>query len=181
MNSVLATIRAAMQPGAANLSLEIDETEGNQPGASASGNATPPPGAQPGAKAMADEQEKPGGASATGADTTSLTEAEAKGYAAANERMSAVLGATGIKGDGKRMAAALDLAVGSPAMAADAVTAFVTANVAAAETKPAATGESYEQQRLSANGLATPNGGEPPKSASILANYRAVTGNGKSA
>ena len=39
------------------------------------------------------------------------------------DRLGAILGADGIKGDGKRMAAALDLAMGSPAMTAEAVTA----------------------------------------------------------
>lgn len=54
------------------------------------------------------------------------------GAAAATERFVAVLGAEGVKGDGARMAAALDLAAKAPAMAASDVVAFVTANVATA-------------------------------------------------
>ena len=54
---------------------------------------------------------------------------EEKGAKAANDRMAAILGADGIKGDGKRMGAALDLAIGSPGMSADQVTGFVKGNV----------------------------------------------------
>lgn len=62
---------------------------------------------------------------------TARAEGEAAGAKAATERLSAVLAADGIKGDGARMAAALDLAVKAPGMSADDVAGFVTANVAA--------------------------------------------------
>lgn len=108
----------------------------------------------------------PGGAS-TGADlaatavatAAALASVEATSLKTAGDRFSAVMGADGIKGDGKRMAAALDLATQSPAMAADAVVSFVVANVpVATETNPPASGQatSYEQKRLAAAGLAQP-------------------------
>lgn len=55
------------------------------------------------------------------------------GAQAATERLAAALGADGVKGDAGRMAAALDLAVKSPAMSGDDVAAFVVANVPAAK------------------------------------------------
>ncbi|MBP2560841.1 hypothetical protein J2857_003610 [Neorhizobium galegae] len=90
---------------------------------------------------------------------TATTGGKADGFKAATERLGAIMGAEGIKGDGKRMAAALDLAQQSPDMSAEAVTAFVTANVAASAPEPAKTGKeagAYEQQRLAAAGLAQP-------------------------
>ncbi|ATN32899.1 hypothetical protein ACO34A_03670 [Rhizobium sp. ACO-34A] len=91
------------------------------------------------------------------------------GFKTAMDRMNAVLGADGIKGDAKRMSAALDLANASPDMAAEAVVAFVTANVPASTAsaepqKPAQQGASsaaatYEQQRVAAANLAMPGGG----------------------
>ena len=107
----------------------------------------------------------PGGAS-TGADLATVAMAaaaggssDAAGFKAASDRLSAVMGAEGIKGDGKRMAAALDLATQSPGMSAEAVIGFVTGNVSAAESAPPAAAtqpSSYEQQRLAAAGLAQP-------------------------
>ncbi len=92
-------------------------------------------------------------------------EGHAAGTAEATERLSAVLGADGIKGDGKRMAAALDLATKSPAMAGADVTAFVAGNVsAAAAGEQSAT--AYEASRLSAAGLAAPSAA-PKAKASI--------------
>lgn len=68
---------------------------------------------------------------------------EKAGAVAERERLSAVLGADGVKGDGKRMTAALELAAKSPGMSSKEVAAFVTANVASAmETKPDASLES---------------------------------------
>lgn len=90
-----------------------------------------------------------------------------EGAKAATGRLSAILSAEGIKGDGKRMAAALDLAVKSPAMEAADVAAFVTGNVAAsAEASPAAGAEAYERERLATEGLAQP--GSKPKASSGL-------------
>ena len=57
------------------------------------------------------------------------TDGRAAGATAANERLAAIIAADGIRGSGTRMAAAVDLAVRSPAMSASDVTAFITANV----------------------------------------------------
>lgn len=73
----------------------------------------------------------------------------------ATDRLSAALGAEGVKGDAVRMAAALDLAVKSPGMSGADVAAFVVDNVAA--SKPAATpAADYAAQRSAAAGLAQP-------------------------
>jgi signal peptide peptidase SppA len=85
------------------------------------------------------------------------TEGEASGAKAATDRLVAALGAEGVKGDAGRMAAALDLATKSPGMSGADVAAFVTANVSAA-AKADASG--YEQDRLSASGLAQPGAGK---------------------
>lgn len=87
----------------------------------------------------------------------------AEGAKAATDRLATVLGADGIKGDGKRMSAALDLAVKSPAMSAEDVVSFVAGNVAPAEA-PKAEGSAdpaaYENERLANAGQAQP-GGKP--------------------
>ncbi|BCM19244.1 S49 family peptidase [Mesorhizobium sp. J8] len=112
-----------------------------------------------------------------------VAEAEKKGHAAgsaeAGKRLATALGAEGIKGDGTRMAAALELAAKSPDMSGEDVAAFVVANVGA--SKPAeADASTYEKSRLAAAGLAQPgaNSAEASQQAAsrILANYRASTG-----
>ncbi len=81
------------------------------------------------------------------------------GYQAATDRFAAVLASEGIAGDGRRMKAAMDLALSSPTMSAEAVAAFITANVAGA-TAPAAPSNqpaaSYEERRIHAAALTTP-------------------------
>lgn len=112
-----------------------------------------------------------------------IANAEASGRTAGAEaertRMATILGSEGIRGDGARMAAALDLAVKSPAMSAEDVAAFVCANVAAAAT-PAGDGPSaYEQQRVIAAGLAAPEAPRQEKlglSRHIDAHVARVTG-----
>lgn len=94
------------------------------------------------------------------------TEGRAAGAAEATSRMGEILGAEGIKGDGGRMAAALDLAVKSPDMAVADVTSFVTTNVAAASSSDQSA-ESYEAERLNASGLAQPQGRPGAKKTSI--------------
>jgi signal peptide peptidase SppA len=78
---------------------------------------------------------------APAAETTGFPKAEHEaavararedGAKASTDRLVAVLGADGIKGDGARMAAALDLAAKAPAMTATEVASFVTGNVPAA-------------------------------------------------
>lgn len=88
---------------------------------------------------------------------TARSEGHEAGVTEASARLGGVLGADGIKGDGGRMAAALDLALKSPNMAAADVSGYVTANVAATvaadgDTDPAA----YETERLQAAGLSAP-------------------------
>ena len=158
MSRLLTAIRAAVQPGAIADSPDL----GDEPGADASNSATPPARAdQIEEGSMPDTQNQPGAASAGAGNEDALARATADGKAAgakaANERMGAILGADGIKGDGKRMGAALDLALGSQEMAADAVVAFVAANVPAAESNPNQQ-QSYSDRRLAAAGLAQSEG-----------------------
>jgi hypothetical protein len=156
MSSLLAVIRAATQPETI-----IDSPEGVMPGADASNPATPPLAASTTEDQMSDTQKKPGTADADAGQAEAIAKAtsdgRAEGVKAANERMGAIIGADGIKGDGKRMAAALDLATSSPDMSAEAVGNFVKANVP--ETKAAA-GDGwgdYASRRLAAAGLAQPD------------------------
>ena len=107
-----------------------------------------------------------------------VSKAEADGKAAgrkeASDRMAAILGAEGIKGDGGRMAAAFDLAGQSPDMGAEAVANFVKTNVAA--TKPGTAASGYEEQRLLAGGLTQTMGDKPNNdNKSVLANAVART------
>lgn len=88
----------------------------------------------------------------------------AEGAQAATDRLSAALGADGVKGDAGRMAAALDLAVKSPAMSGEDVAAFVVGNVASAQAAAAAPAASYEAGRMAGAGLAAPGGDSAPKS-----------------
>ncbi|HAU74627.1 MAG TPA: hypothetical protein DCW88_03570 [Agrobacterium sp.] len=132
--SVLAAIRASLMPGEADPILDED-----QPGATASSPEASPTRADQEEDTMSDPSNTPaGGASQTVAGNSSDDAIKAAGLAgeekgakAANDRMAAILGADGIKGDGKRMGAALDLAIGSPGMSADQVTSFVAGNVPA--------------------------------------------------
>jgi hypothetical protein len=165
MSDLLKVIRAAVQPGEANDSL----FGGDKPGANASTTATPHSAASTQEVEMSDSQTKPGAANADAGHAAALakatTDGQAAGAKAANDRIGAVFGAEGIKGDGKRMAAALDLALASPGMSAEAVIGFVTANVP--ETKASAMEEwpSYAARRMGGAGLAQPSttGGAPEK------------------
>lgn len=152
---LLETIRAAVAgPG---------ETVAAADPVAVEANLNPPSGATMEA-AMADN-------TVPGAVTTGISEAdhkaavskaEAEGRVAgrkeANDRMATILAAEGIKGDGRRMAAALDLAQQSADMAAEGVIAFVAANIPAGKPSAANT---YEEQRLLAGGL-TRSGGDKP-------------------
>lgn len=111
-----------------------------------------------------DNTEKPGAEAKPGisqadhdaAVTAARSEGEAAGIKAANDRVTAIVTADGIKGDGTRTAAALDLAMKSPSMASDDVVAFVTANVAEATTTAAAPAASL------ANRIAASKDGDDP-------------------
>lgn len=90
------------------------------------------------------------------ADATAITEAEKRGAKAANDRLATVLTSSGINGDGKRMSAALDLATGSPAMSADAVVSFVTANIPVSGASAPTGQQAHDRRRLSAMPHALP-------------------------
>lgn len=172
MSSFLSVIRAAVRPGAADDVLDDVEVE---PGAQALNPEPPHVEAPTSGGNMSGIQTAAGAASAAAPLIAAAAAASggADGFKTAMDRITAVLGAEGIKGDGKRMQAALDLATGSPDMAADAVVAFVTANVpagspaasaeaapavvpAANQPKPAA--GAYEAQVQAAASLAMPGG-----------------------
>lgn len=166
--SVFAAIRAALRP-VADVDLEVED-DPNDAHAESQPLQT---GAQHEEATMANETTAPGADSKPGISQAAHDAAVAKasadgkaegvtqGFKAANDRMLAILGAEGIKGDGKRMGAGLDLAIKSPDMAADAVVAFVSDNVAAATNTTQPKGGAYEQQRLAAAQLVQPNGGKP--------------------
>lgn len=161
MSSLISAIRAAIRSGALPSDLDDIEVDAD---ASAS-NSQPPLIEAPTPKGgnMSDQQTVAGAASAaTAAIAAAATSTGgADGFKTAMDRMTAILGADGIKGDGNRMAAALDLAKQSPDMAAEAVTAFVIANIAAADQKsaPVNSAAAYEERRLAAAGLAQPGAG----------------------
>jgi hypothetical protein len=162
--SLLATIRAAVRPVADVITdLDDDPNEENVTSQPLQTGAEPKEGAMPNENTAPGADVKPGISEAahTAAVTKANADGKVEGAKAANDRMVAILGAEGIKGDGKRMGAALDLSVKSPDMAAADVVAFVSDNVAAAATSttPAPKGGSYEQQRLAAAQLVQPNGG----------------------
>ncbi|NGO64203.1 hypothetical protein G6N76_10990 [Rhizobium daejeonense] len=168
MSSLFATIRAAVRPGA--LPHGLDDL-GVEADANASNLETPPSEANPTGGSMSDTQTVAGAAQAAAATIAAAAAASggSDGFKTAMDRINAALGADSIKGDAKRMGAALDLANASPDMSAEAIVAFVTANVPAATAsaeppKPAQQGAAsaaatYEQQRVAAANLAMPGGG----------------------
>lgn len=162
MASLLATIRAAVRPGSQPDALDAIEGE---PDASASILEEPHSEAEHTGGDMSVNQTVAGAAQAATATIAAVAAASGgdDGFKTAVDRFNAVLGADGIKGDAKRMSAALDLATASPEMAADAVVAFVTDNVPAIQASAAPTdakpsASAYEQQRLAAASLAMPTG-----------------------
>lgn len=172
MSKLLTAIRAAVLPGAIPDSLEPGE-----PDATASILEAPQLGAITTGGDMSATQTAPGAATAAAVGTLAAVAAAAQGggadgFKAAMDRMEAVLSADGIKGDAGRMSAALDLAKASPDMAADAVVAFVAANVPAAQAS--AGGESYEKQRLAAAPLASPTSASTSEKAKANLNPTAI-------
>lgn len=148
--SLLAAVRGAMHAESAD-----DFPEGEATGAR--------PQNQEGKTDMSAEQRPaPAGISQADNDSavaTAETRGREAGTAEATARLSAALGAEGVKGDAGRMAAALDLAVKSPAMSGADVAAYVVANVAAAKPSEQPDAAAYERQRLS--GLAAPQPAAP--------------------
>lgn len=166
MSSLLASIRAAVGPGAVNPCL--DDVEGDNE-ATAGTADTEPTTLKPTPGGDMSENQTEAGAEPSDAATNAAVAAAAsggsEGFKQAMDRMNAILGNDSIKGDAKRMSAAVELANASPDMAADAVIKFVSANVSATATttgqdQPAPSRAAYEQQRMAAAGLAMP-GGKP--------------------
>jgi len=147
-SSMLAAVREAIA-GTAELALENE----GQPGASAPNSQengmsrdNPPAGGVTTGMSQAEHD---------AAVKAARTEGEATGAKAATDRFVAIVGADGVKGNAQRLAAAMDLAAKSPAMSADDVVAFVSANVAAGDAA-AADPKAYEAGRQAAAGLAQP-------------------------
>jgi hypothetical protein len=168
MTSLIASIRAAVRPGAVNPCL--DDVDGDNE-ATAGAADTEPPILKPTPGGDMSENQTVAGAeqsdAATNAALAAAASGGADGFKQAMDRMNAILGHDSIKGDAKRMSAAVELANASPDMAADAVIKFVSANVSATaaeadkgQDKPAPSPAAYEQQRMAAAGLAMP-GGKP--------------------
>lgn len=166
MTSLLASIRAAVRPGSANPCL--DDVDGDN--AATAGTAdTEPTTLKPTPGGDMSENQTVAGAEQSDAAPIAAVAAAASGgadgFKLAMDRMNTILGDDSIKGDAKRMSAAVDLANASPDMSAAAVVSFVSANVPAAAAgsataDPAPSPAAYEQQRMAAAGLAMP-GGKP--------------------
>lgn len=180
MTSLIAAIRAAVRPGTVPHTLVFDEGD---PDATASIPEAPPAEATTTGANMSDSQTGASAASAVAQLATAAAAAASggsDGFKAATDRMTAILGAEGVKGDAKRMSAALDLSTASPDMSADAVVSFVVANVPAAEAStvaakpedsasPASAASAYEAQRLAAANLAMPGAsGAGPKAGAAI-------------
>lgn len=172
MPSLISVIRNAVRSGAVDDVLDPVEAE---PSAQALNPEAPLNEATNEGGTMSGSQTVAGAAQAATATIAAVAAASGgtDGFKTAMDRMNAVLGADGIKGDGKRMAAALELASASPDMSADAVVAFVTANVptsnaeagqlataasAPQATEPKPVAGAYEASVQAAASLAKPGG-----------------------
>lgn len=110
-------------------------------------------------------------------------EGEKAGASAFADRISAIVGAEGIRGNAARLSAALDLSVESPGMSADKVVAFVTTNVPAeAKDTPSNNRAALSNREGVPDSLAAAategaaGRGNPSKVDAILADQRAVVG-----
>ncbi|CUX40537.1 Lytic murein transglycosylase [Agrobacterium deltaense Zutra 3/1] len=183
MSSLIDAIRAAVLPGSTTDVLMI-ENEG-ETGAKAPPSDPPPFAAQPTTGGdMTVQQSQSGPASAAAGTIAAVVTAASSGdsgFTAAMGRINTIVSADGIKGDAGRLNAAIELATASPQMTAEAVIAFVSANVPAAQAVSAKAGEgdagsakSYEQQRLAAANLAMPAGASSAAKASPKINRDAI-------
>lgn len=168
MSTIMNAIRAAMLPGTAADALAA-EIEGEL-GAQATLIETPPAAANTTGDPMSASQTTPGQASAAASTLIAVAAAASNSgdaFQAAMNRVNTILSAEGVKGDAARMTAAIDLANAAPGMTAEAIVAFVTANVSAGASAPASSAPaasvaapvasgSYEQQRVAAAALAMP-------------------------
>nr|WP_295465212.1 hypothetical protein [Mesorhizobium sp.] len=163
MSTLLATIRGAM----------LADNEPDLPEAGATGASAPntQESGMSGSQTPAGVPQADHDAAVTAAETRG----KAAGVQAATERLSAALGADGVKGDGVRMAAGLDLAVKSPGMSGADVAAFIVANVAA--SKLAADADAYDARRVAGAGQAQPQGDKKPAGAGVTwSDFRAKRG-----
>lgn len=181
MSSLIDAIRAAVLPGSTADVLMI-ENEG-ETGAKAPPSDLPHCAAQPTTGGdMTVQQSQSGPASAAAGALAAVVAAASggdDGFAAAMGRINAIASAEGIKGDAGRLNAAIELAGASPQMTAEAVIAFVSANVPAAQAASAKVGEgdsarTYEQQRLAAADLAMPGSASSAAKASPKINRDAI-------
>lgn len=155
--SILSVIRAAVQPGANIHSVLTDE-----PGA----DASIPEAVEIKETAMS-VQPAPGAATSAGipeadhvaAVAKATADGKALGATEERTRFAAIANADGVKGDGKRISAAIDLAIKSPGMAAADVVSFVAGNI---DGTPSTTAETYEQGRLAAAGLTASSSAPKP-------------------
>ena len=167
-NSLLAAVHAAVA-GSVDDVLSEDETGAGALNAtkdSSMANSSQPAGGDQTGITKADHDAAVSAARAEGVTA---------GATAATERLSAALGAEGIKGDAGRMAAALDLAVKSPAMSGTDVAAFITANVQASPAATATAPGNYAADRAAAAGLAQPQVKADKTDKSALASAVATT------
>jgi len=166
MPSLTAAIRGAML---------ADDEELPEPGAT---GATAPLSMK--GQEMSGENKPAAGISQADHDAavaSARTAGHAAGVTSATERLSAALGAEGVKGDASRMSAALDLAVKSPGMSGADVAAFVVANVAPAKPAAEVDAAGYDASRVAAAGQAKPQGEKKPQGAAInWADFRAKRG-----
>lgn len=176
MSSLIAAIRNAVRSDPKHA---LDAIEG-EPGADAPDNPAPHDEAATTGGTMSTQTQ--GGANpavtAAIAAATQPQGSTSEGYKAAMDRIGAILSAEGIKGDAGRMTAAIELAQTAGSMAAEAIVAFVTANVPAAKPDASASAPAqpaadvkpdpaaYEAQRAASAGLAQPGKGKTPATAS---------------
>lgn len=141
-NSMLVAVREAVLAGA--IELDPSDPDNGRPTSQSRSPSMSEPSGQPGAASNP-------GISQAALDAAVAT-ARAEGAQAATDRLGAVLSAEGISGDGQRMAAAFQLAVQAPQMSAEAVTGFVTGNVAGASAHADASTVAalFEQSRAGA-------------------------------
>jgi hypothetical protein len=155
-NAVVGPVDAALDEGETGAAAHIPTTK-----ESTMSKDSPPAGGDPKAGNMVSQADH------DAAVTAARSEGKADGEKAATDRLSAALGADGVKGDAGRMAAALDLAVKSPAMAGADVAAFIVANVSSAGPSKTASADKYGADRVAAAGLAQPTASGSSKKATI--------------
>lgn len=105
---------------------------------------------------------------------TQTTDERAAGRAEAYARIGAIINAESLQGHTARLHSALNLAIESPDMSADAVVKFVTAHVAEGKSGLSLAGREHPANALGHMPVAA--SGDDVKVAGIVANYRGTTG-----